>query len=363
VNSLLANFLQLLLKRKVLLDSLGFDLLFNQQFTNHEELTGYSYGMEVQNFNGIKVLAKGGQVPGFLSIILVIPKMDLAMFMVVNSETDDFFELLISEMKKKLFLQTEKAVSPAQPIDVSPYTGIFLNQRYNHHTIEEMFAIFQAKFQLWESENGNLLCYHNDDYQEYLYEGNHVFRNMNNTDQKIIFIAGKNGKINTMYRNVVIGGIEIPSSFKRATFFGRPRFVNDEYPYVLLFVVSYFLLPIGWGIRRIIKGKNLAKRDFYSHTIAFAYLALFFISVFAFWIPLLKNLKEIFYEFPASLITASYVHYGLAIVGLILIGKSIQLWVNKSTTWYFRLYYSLFAAACLSYVLLLIRWHALPLSW
>ncbi len=359
----MANFLQLLLRRNTLLDTVGFNYLLNQQFTNHQKLNGYSYGMEVQNFNGIKVLAKGGQVPGFLSIILIVPKMDLAMFMAINTETDDFMELFVSEMKNKIFSSKEKKALPIEPVDVSPFTGIFLNQRQNHNTIEELFAIFRAKFQLWESENGNLECYHNGDYHEYVHEGNHVFRNSENPDQKIIFLDDKNGNINRMYRNTVIGGIEIPSSFERATFFGRPRFVNDEYPYVLLIVVSYFLLPFGWIVRRVIKGKQSTKMDVYGHTFAFAYLALFLSSIFAFWLPLIKNLKDIYYEFPANLISASYAHYGLAIIALVLLGKSAQIWINKSATWYFRVYYSLFSVACLSYVLLLVRWHALPLSW
>ena len=56
---------QALIRRdSLLLSQKSFDRLLEQEFSNHPRLTGYTLGMEVQNFNGYQAIAKGGQVTG-----------------------------------------------------------------------------------------------------------------------------------------------------------------------------------------------------------------------------------------------------------------------------------------------------------
>ena len=84
-------FLQTLLKRDAkLLSESSYQLLTEQQFTNHPLLPGYSYGMEIYRFGEEDVVGKGGTVPGFLSAIVLFKDLDLAIFLSINTETDNF---------------------------------------------------------------------------------------------------------------------------------------------------------------------------------------------------------------------------------------------------------------------------------
>ena len=139
----MTTFAQHLLRRDTsLLTDVGYDLLFSQQFTNHPKLTGYSLGMEVQNFGGTLALAKGGQVTGFLSVIILFPSLDLALFISTNTQTDNHLDQFFEGLKKEFF-PSRNAVPVQIDFDPSAYTGVYASERCNHETIEEMFALFR----------------------------------------------------------------------------------------------------------------------------------------------------------------------------------------------------------------------------
>ena len=163
-------FVQALLKQdSKLLNSKGFNLLLSQQFTNHPLQTGYTLGLEVQNFGGQIVFAKGGNVPGFITVFILFPQHNLGIFLSTNTQTDNFFEMFWAGFQQKFFPGNQPTQSkPPSKVNLHEYTGTYSNERTNHHTLEQMFALFSGRFDIWRSKSGNLACYHNGKTHQYI---------------------------------------------------------------------------------------------------------------------------------------------------------------------------------------------------
>ncbi len=360
------TFAQALLRRDTtLLDNETYNLLLNEQFTNHPNLTGYTMGMEVQNYNGLIAYAKAGQVNGFLSILIVFPDLDLTFFMSTNTQTDnhfnDFFKGLTSN-----FFSKKKANLVSVDFDINEYVGVYGNERANHENIEELFQLFLGQFTFYESKSGNLTVFHNNEQHEYQYLGDDVFQNLSNSNVYVVFKRNK-GKITSMYRNVNVMGIEVPASYKKLNWFERPRFLNDEYPFALSIMLTYLLLPLLWVPRFYIRKKKpefLRKQTipFSYHTVAFLFLGLFFWNVIGFMVPMIKLGEQMAFGVPESLINMKYFNWAMTLMSIILVHFSIDLWIRKKSTILFRVYYTVFSLITLSYILILYRWHFLNVT-
>lgn len=361
-------FVQKLLQRDTLIISeSSFDLLLNQQFTNHPKLTGYTLGLEVQNFNGQPSVGKGGNSIGFLSILLLFPDHDLGLFISLNTESDNLLELLFEGFINKFFPlnnDLKDSTNTDVDIDIEEYTGIYSNERANHHTFEEFFALYMGQFSIWESENGNLAVFHNGKRHEYQFAGDDVFTNVSNPYQHLVFERNTSGDVINLYRNIVIGGIQIPSSLTKIGWFERPRFMNDEYPYAMLIIVSYLFLPLIWLVSFFIRKKKAnfllqTRIPAYYHATAILFLILFLWNIIGFFIPLLQHREELFFGINPSLVSMKYFNWAMAITAVGLVFLSIHQWIKSHGNWMIRIYYLLYSLVAVSYILILHRWHFL----
>lgn len=369
--SLIANaremgqFMQLLLRRdSILLSSASYERLFTQQFTNDPNLPGYTLGMEVQNYHGRQVLAKGGQVPGFLSLLLLIPDEDLGLFISFNTDADDFLELFLSEFKRRFFSKEEGKLLAPIAGDVTEYAGHYSNLRTSFESFEGFFLLFQAHFELQKTSDNGLRAYHNGGWQSYHMVLKDVFQHTSNPDVFISFQRNETGEISRMYRSQSVGGIQVPSSYFRLKWWERPRFLNDEYPVALLVIPIYALLPLVWITVFFIRKRNqrflmTAKIPTYYHLVALGFLALFFWNIVGFFIPLLKEREALLFGLSDELLSIRYFNIAMSTSAMILLILSLVLWIKKEGNIWIRVYYTIYSLIAFSYVTLLYRWHFL----
>ena len=360
------TFAQTLLRRDtILLKDESYSLLLNEQFTNHSKQTGYTMGMEVQNYGGHMAYLKTGQVDGFLSILIVFPDLDLTFFMSTNTETDNHFVNFFKGFTSTFFPK-KKANPVSVDFDMKEYIGDYASERANHENVEEFFQLFLFPFTLYESKSGNLAAFYGNEQHEYQNLGNDIFQDLSNSNAYITFKRG-NGKISSMYRNVDVIGVKVPASYKKLKWYERPRFLNNEYPYALIIMVTYLLLPLLWVVRFYIRKKKPEflreqKIPFSYHALAFLFLGLFFWNIIGFMVPLIKLGEQMAFGFPESLVNMKYFNWIMALCSLVLVLFSINLWMRKKSTIMFRVYYTVFSLITLSYILILHRWHFLNVN-
>lgn len=363
------SFVHAILTRDVLLNSDSYSSIYTQQFTNHELLPGYTFGFEQIMENGYSGIVKGGSVPGFLSLIAVIPELDLGLFISINTETDNFLEDFWSAFSDE-FLPGQTIVDMPDNVQITPshYTGVYRNNRMSHNTIEELFSTFLGNFEIWESSNGNLIAYHNQALQEYIPISDLVFRNSKDPDLHIVFQRDKAGRISKMYRSINVAGVQVPNSYKRAKWYERTRFYNDEYPVALTLIPIYLLAPLAWFIIWAIRKRNPSfytnkKISWYFHIPAYLFAVLFMWHIVGFFVPLLQAVRgfDIAFGLPNHLYMYKYLHWLMVLTGMALLYFNIRLWREKG--WLLtKIYYSLFTIISLSYTLVLYRWHFLSMT-
>ncbi|MEO9482773.1 MAG: serine hydrolase [Ekhidna sp.] len=358
----------MLRKDQSLLSEGSYNEILNQQFSNDSVLAGYTYGMEVQTFNGYPAVAKAGQVPGFISVLILFPGDDLGIFLSVNTETDNFLEEFFEAFKERFFPVQNVELGEKLENDVSEYAGHYGNQRTNHESIEELFILYQGQFQFHASSNNTLLAYHNGSWQEYVMVARDRFQNISNPDQFVVFKKDKQGKVNSMLRSVHVGGIQVPSSYERLGWFERPRFMNDEYPILLLVLIFYPLLLPAWLILRFVRRKKpqlliKTKIQPHYHIAALLFFALFCWNIFGFFVPLLQAKEQLLFGLNPSLLSIRYVNWVMAISAVVLLILSIILWYRKDGNWLIRIFYSAYSLVATSHILMLHRWHFLNIDY
>ncbi len=358
----MAIFMQALLSGQILNKDKDLQtMLFHQQFTNHPKLNGYTLGLEVQNFNGHRLIAKAGNITGFLSLLFLFPEEKTGFFISVNTETDNFLELFMEKFKKRFFPLTSQKNEIAAQVNINEYTGVYSNERTSYSSIEKMFHLFRGAFELYESRNGNILCFHNGEFQEYAAFEKDIFENLENPGQFLVFDRNEKGKINHLFRNIVIGGIEIPNTYKKVSWINQPRFLNDDYPFVILIICSYLLLPVFWLFSFVFGKKKKESISGWFHWLAFSFLALLMIDIIAFFIPLIKNPEQLFFGNPSFLPLMVIIHWIMLFNAILLLILSISLWQKGKGSLVFRLYYSIYSLAALSFIWVLNHYNFLAL--
>jgi CubicO group peptidase (beta-lactamase class C family) len=363
----MAKFLQVILRRDTsLLSTQGYELLLTQQFTNHKLLPGYTLGMEVQNFNGTRLVGKGGNIPGFLSMVFIFPDDDIALFISVNTQTDNFLEQFFDGFIHKFFPQKEVLNERDPSVIVEDYTGVYLSERTNHKTFEGFFLLFDGQFRFWKSEDGNLACYQNGIVNEYVPIQPDVFQQQDSPDRFIIFSRDKNDHITNMFKSYVLGGLSVPATYKKASWYDRPHFLNDEYPFVLLFILSYLLLPLAWLVIKLVRAWSANKLFMIRfkmpavyHAVALAFVLLLLFNVFDFWVPLLKDKYQLLFGISENISRVRIVNTIMALSAILLAVVAICQWIRHDGNILVRVYYSLFSLAALSYIILLAHWDLL----
>lgn len=363
-NDDMKRLLQALVRRDTgLLKSASFDRMFTLQHSDHLLLNGYSIGFETQRINGHDAIAKGGSITGFLSELVLVPQRGFGMLVSVNTQTDDFLEQFSKSFFSRFFPGT---MTQAKKINISlaPYVGNFRSNRYNHHTMEDLPAMYLGKFVLWQNENGELECFHNGDYQQYLPVDSLTFQNTKDASQYLIYKKDHKGNIKSLHRNENIAGFTVPISYIKIPWYDNPDFINEQFPIVFIVISVYLFFPFFWSwvwIKRRKKpdfwqGKFLSRR---AHGVGLSITLLIVIYLIAFLIPFFKNLGELFFGLPDSIKPFLYVPLLITMLFLWLCIELVRIWKMKLGILLARIYYTLFCCSCLLVLIFFWRWHFL----
>jgi CubicO group peptidase (beta-lactamase class C family) len=149
---------------KRILSEKTMDQMHHQHFTHHPKLPGSAYGFYLRQQNGRKILEHGGVMPGFSSILFLIPEDNLGFFLATNSFQPDLPEHLMQS-----FLDRYYPMPPNQQQDssngarLSPeqarfFVGTYRFNRYPRRSFEKLTALIGLvpEIQVEATQNGEL---------------------------------------------------------------------------------------------------------------------------------------------------------------------------------------------------------------
>lgn len=349
------------------LDDSSMTYLFQRQFTNHPRLLGYTLGMEEQVVNGIRGVAKGGTSTGFQAELVIFPEQQFGMFFAINTQTDNFLELFGREFLPKALSFPGVKPDPAVRVDCRKFTGVYRSERANHHTVEDLFALYQGNLELSLSDSGGLTMYQNGTWQHYRPIGNLLFQNSAKPEQLLSFQQDASGNISRLHTSINIAGFYVPMSFSPVPWYDNPDFINEDYAFVLLFLLTALLIPL---FRLWVKFKRRSDPGYWSGklisnrtlgvaiAVALLYVAHFICSP----LYMARNMNEFYFGVPIFFKIIQYTTLAFPIIVLWQMIESVNLWRQKEGTTTFRVYYTLLSVCAVAHLLFLYRWHFIGLN-
>lgn len=343
-----------------ILSSRSWDLIFTRQFTNHQELGGYSLGLEEQVVGEKIFWAKGGMLGGYLSQLVILPDSS-AFFLAINSSDDTFLEGFHSAFQEEFFIKKSVPPTSEDMPELSSFAGEYRNARYNREGVENIISLFRGAFEIWEGSTG-LLAYHNGKMHTYLYLGKDVFVNSAHPHQKLIFKRDVDGKVIRLYRDVNIGGLSVPSTYEKTDWYNSPTFINEYYGIIPLIVLLYsipLLFVILIWIVRIGKPKfwtwQLLPGQYYVIA-GLAILALVLHIVKAV-MPLVKTPMSFLFGLPNEFVFYNKIVFIIVLLSLIMIAQTISSFLNAKGSLLSRALYGIVALAYSLHAIFLYYWN------
>lgn len=343
-----------------ILTSGSFDLLTRPQFRNHELLTGYTLGFEEQNFNGYSGFAKGGNLPGYTAVVAFIPELKLGIFVATNVGRDSAIEEFLNAFVSQ-FLPNRLVHGERKKVSLGRFAGHYRNNRYNRHNIEDVFSLFNGNMQFW-TRSDTLFTFHDGFRQAYLPIDDLHFQNVQDPSRLLVFDEDSNGEISAVSLGHKIYGILVPAKLEKVFWLDSPYFINEQFGFVPLFLASYLLLPLFWLALILIR---IRKKDFYqdyllprgAHAVSLIFVCFVAIWVFLYFVPLIRDITQIFYGMPDNLKKYHWVPFLKIAFVPALIYWSWVIWQKRHGTLAMRLYYNIFVLAAIIWVVFLNRWH------
>jgi len=138
--------------------------MHRQQFTHHPGLNGWAYGFFERSANGRRAIAHGGDVPGFASLLYLLPDENLGFFVALNASVDLFGgspdprEALVSRFLDRYYPAPEPPAAPkAVTFDLQRFAGSYRWNHYAHTTLEKgLPPISLLQFQITPGSDGTL---------------------------------------------------------------------------------------------------------------------------------------------------------------------------------------------------------------
>lgn len=364
----MANLMVMLLNRGVyngqrILHAESLTLILTRQFSNHPQLRGYTLGFEEQNFGGEFALSKGGQTLGFVSVLLLFPHRQLGLFVTSNIGSDDFVENFV-----QAFTRTFIAPAPAKHENVivqnlGRFAGVYRNSRHNHHTVEDLIALFRDNARVWRAGEDTLAVFANGVTRHYQAIAPNHFQNVNDPDDVVLFWENARGEIDGLYRSVYFAGISVPATYQRVAWHSTPVMANEFFlSFLPAYLMSYLLFPILLGGVLSIR---FFKKDFlrhqplpyWAHVGGVLFAALATVYGFGYIAKMNQAGTALVFGVPDSLRPLNFIPFVMIALLPLLLYFAITIWRERRGHFLSRLYFSGFVLAAMVFVGFLYQWH------
>lgn len=341
-----------------LLDTATVELMHRQQFTQHPRLPGMAYGFMEQHLHGHRALQHGGDVPGYRSLLFLLPDERTGFFVAYNASSPELRKALVSAFIARFYpaTATTAPLTPNPAVELDAYTGTYIHSRHARKSLEKLYATFNESFYVWEDTDGYLVT---PDGNRWVAVEPGLFRQQD-TDAYLAFQANDDGRVTHLFRSIDFGGT-VPAAYEKLAWYQTATFANEFYLSWLLFLlltwVFWPLSTAGSVIWRRWKNRARLRRTPGMHAARWL-AALFGASVLWFAIGFVqKTLQmvqrgggDLLYGMPPSLRTVLWLPTVQAVLAIVLVGFTVQAWRKGYWGLPGRIHYTLFTLATLAWV-------------
>jgi hypothetical protein len=349
-----------------ILDAATVRNMHMQQFANHPTLPGMAYGFIEQIDNGRRILQHGGDIPGYSSLLFLIPEKGTGFFMAANVLSNSLRRNLVRQFMDR-FYPASRPLPVLEPGDDAAarahrHAGTYRWNRYARKSVEKLAGTFSNELHV-RSDDGFLVT---QDGKRWLETSPLLYRRIDG-EERMAFRMGDDGAITHLFRSIDLGGV-VPGVYERLSWYQTGTFLNEFYlSWVPFLLFTWILWPIAAAVgslRRIIHKRPSPSRFTGSIT---AKIVAALVSIAMLWFTLgfiqplaqaaMRGGGEWIYGIPrdsASLLWLPYLHIALSVV---LVGFAIKAWCAPYWRLPGRIHYTIITLAAVAWLVFLVQYN------
>jgi CubicO group peptidase (beta-lactamase class C family) len=133
--------------------------MHRRQFTEDARLAGRTFGFYERFVNGRRAIGHGGNIRGFASLLMLVPKEHVGFFLALNRDESRFEDSLINRFFDRFYPEVNDD-APFRPLrlsaaDLKRVTGSYRSNPYSRLTFEKLITLYW-QFRITANPDGSL---------------------------------------------------------------------------------------------------------------------------------------------------------------------------------------------------------------
>jgi CubicO group peptidase (beta-lactamase class C family) len=344
--------------------------LIPERFSHDARLPGMSYAFFNQAYAGRRILAHSGSVPGYWSLLLLVPEENVGFFFVTNGGDSEFGAAFRDQLLEGLVGPQDKDGAAARRgEDPAIRAGAYELTRYSHGTIERFPQLFHNALHLRARED-TLLVMGGGPAQRFLQIGDSLYQEVGGDG--LLAFGTRRGKP-FLFRSSDVYGAELPAAYERLGSRSSPSFMNEYVSWllalpILMMILTWPILLAGgylWRKRRGQEGPGFELMPLLAALTATATIGLF--AWFGFGFVARSNqlfqTGEMFFGMPDSLAALTWIPWAHLTLSLALLAAVPWAWRKRWWDLARRATFTVTVAILVLQVSFLAAWNYLPAVW
>lgn len=221
--------------------------MLTRQFSNDPRLPGIGWGWFEDHRNGLELWSHAGAVPGYSSLVLVIPEQRTGLF-IINNGSSSLVNGAVADSLVAWLGDGAAVPSPTIPLgdEDDSWLGTYLTTRAPQGSAERFPGLFFSdRMTVTRSGDTLRLFLPNGRLQEVRKVGVGLFETLDGADRVVFRHAAEGTQLLLTHR---IAGSGIAMVFEKVGMMSTPGFMNE---YASWLLGGPVLLLLAWGIGRI----------------------------------------------------------------------------------------------------------------
>lgn len=345
--------------------------MHRQQFTQHPDMPGMTYGFKERFINGRRVTGHGGDIHTFASQMILLPEEDLGFFVAYNRFDDAFREQLISAFFDHYYPDQGQDPVP-QAIEMSEerlehFAGSYRWVRYPRSTIGKLIALVPGPYPISVAVNRDsslsLSFFGADAEWRYVPVEQNVFKQIEGGPQVLGGLQIDPGDTLAFRENsagqVTYGFVSLQNTaFERLAWYESAEAqMGTMGALLLLFASAVVVWPLGVVIRRLRK-RNRAPNPAWRRALRVGWVVSALNLVFLL-VVLLSFGEELVFGVPLLIRVILVIPIVTTILSFVVLALTFIAWTRRQGALVGRLHYSLIAFTAVLFVLFAGYWNML----
>lgn len=142
--------------------------MHRRQFAEDPRLAGRAFGFYERYVNGYRAIGHGGNIRGFASLLMLVPKERVGFFVAFNRDESRFEGDLIHSFFNHFYNTSRSALPPKSvhlsTVELLKFTGSYRSNPYSRRTLEKLITLYW-QFRITANPDGTLEFHYPHDFK------------------------------------------------------------------------------------------------------------------------------------------------------------------------------------------------------